>query len=137
MGTAKNKGKSAQEKKPEEETQDFGNEEKLAKKYPFHGYDVGDDLIHVSGKSCYMFPKDGGLIKVETTRFLQSCRSVRTSVYKDDHSLVMHLINPVNAMEIEHPVEEDTDALEKTEANQKGMFFTCFSCAVLSLWYLR
>ena len=37
----------------------------------FTGYDVGNNLIHVSGITSTLFPSDGGQIRVERTEFVQ------------------------------------------------------------------
>lgn len=40
----------------------------------FSGYDVGNNLIHVSGITSTLFPSDGGEIRTEKTEFVQGKR---------------------------------------------------------------
>ncbi|XP_027464965.2 sperm-associated antigen 17 isoform X7 [Zalophus californianus] len=37
--------------------------------YPFHGYNMGDIPIQISGTNSYLYPSDGGQIEVEKTTF--------------------------------------------------------------------
>ncbi len=98
MGIAKKSAKLGHDKKLEEEqNQEAEVKEESEKEYAFHGYDVGDDLIHLSGRKSYLFPQDGGLVKVEKTEFITGHNAVRISLIKDGNLLVMHHINPVDA----------------------------------------
>lgn len=55
--------------------------------YEFVGYDVGDDLIHVTGVQSSMFPSDGGQIRVEKTQYVRGQSYVSTSVHKNGNIL--------------------------------------------------
>ena len=81
--------KQEEESKPTKEQVEI-----IEPNYPFTGYDIGDDLIHVSGNRSYLFPSDGGLIKLEKATYVHGNVSIRVSVYRDDNYLVMHFINP-------------------------------------------
>ena len=39
--------------------------------FQFTGYDVGNNIIHVSGITSTLFPSDGGQIRVERTEYVQ------------------------------------------------------------------
>ncbi|KAH3826470.1 hypothetical protein DPMN_128376 [Dreissena polymorpha] len=41
------------------------------KYWPFSGYDMGNNLIHVFGITSSFFPADGGQIRTERTEFTQ------------------------------------------------------------------
>lgn len=111
---------------PEEET------------YDFLGYDVGDNLVHVSGIQSSMFPCDGGQIQVEKTTFVHRPSTVSVSVHKDGDVLKLHFMAPLGELieEKENVVslgtkdesfkspgreESNEDGLEKSEfeANEK------------------
>ncbi|XP_038079367.1 sperm-associated antigen 17-like isoform X2 [Patiria miniata] len=70
------------------------------REYPFVGYNVGNDLIHASGFVTTLFPCDGGQIRTEKTEFIDGPSFVKTSVLKDGHVFVIHLLNP-------RPISED------------------------------
>ena len=36
--------------------------------YPFIGYNLGDNIVNVSGDVAYLFPNDGSLVKVRHFR---------------------------------------------------------------------
>ncbi|KAI8520911.1 Sperm-associated antigen 17, partial [Branchiostoma belcheri] len=68
---------------------------------PFTGYDVGNELIHAAGESVTLFPCDGGIIRTEKTAFVQDGIAVRTSVLKDGHLFVIHILDPRQKEEAE------------------------------------
>lgn len=78
---------------------------------------MGNNLIHVSGITTTMFPVDGGQIRTQKTEFLQGQISVETSVLKDGHVFVVHLLDPREEEE-EEPDEELREA-EKEEEQEK------------------
>ncbi|XP_065057686.1 sperm-associated antigen 17-like isoform X2 [Rhopilema esculentum] len=95
-GTARKSLKSHQEKKPEQEEEHNADaEQEGEKEYAFHGYDVGDELVHVSGETSYLFPCDGDLIKVEKSGYINGNTSIRTAVYNSDNTIVLNIKNPV------------------------------------------
>ena len=64
--------------------------------YDFIGYDMGDNLIHVSGSLTTMFPADGGQIQVNKSQYVQGARSISTSVLKDGNMFVLHFLEPID-----------------------------------------
>lgn len=64
--------------------------------YDFIGYDMGDNLIHVSGSLTTMFPADGGQIQVKKSQYVQGARSMSTSVLKDGNMFVIHFLEPID-----------------------------------------
>jgi hypothetical protein len=114
----------------EAETQPEVDDEGAAQpeeEYDFLGYDVGDDLIHVTGTQSSMFPCDGGEIRVEKTQYVRGLKSVSTSVYKDGNVLKLHFLEPLEEILPEQPsdisvgskaeslVESGAESGEKTE----------------------
>eukprot|EP00794_Sanderia_malayensis_P015508 gene15508-17087_t len=109
LGTGK-KNKVGQDKKPEDEKIETDVQEEEEKEYLFHGYDIGDDLVHVSGEINYVFPQDGGLVKIEKTGFVNGYETVRTAVYKDDNLLIIHIVNPMESNDIVNEPDDTNDA---------------------------
>lgn len=114
-GSAKSKvsGKEAdQEPSGDKEPE---HEEKY---WPFTGYDVGNNLIQVSGITSTLFPSDGGQIRVERTEHVQGSTYIKTSVLKDEHTFTVHVVDPKDSSlddsdnEVE---EEDKEGAEKSE----------------------
>ncbi|XP_060057789.1 sperm-associated antigen 17 isoform X2 [Erinaceus europaeus] len=64
------------------------------KAYPFHGYNMGDIPIQISGSNYYLYPSDGGRIEVEKTSFEKGPTFIKVKVNKDKHSFIVHLKNP-------------------------------------------
>lgn len=62
--------------------------------FQFSGYDVGNNLIQVSGITSTLFPSDGGEIRTEKIEYVQGTVSVKTSVLKDDHIFTVHILDP-------------------------------------------
>ena len=71
-------------------------EEPVEEFYDFIGYDMGDNLIHVSGSLTTMFPADGGQIQVNKAQYVQGARSITTSVFKDGNMFVLHFLEPID-----------------------------------------
>lgn len=71
-------------------------EEPVEELYDFIGYDMGDNLIHVSGSLTTMFPADGGQIQVNKSQYVQGARSIATSVFKDGNMFVLHFLEPID-----------------------------------------
>ncbi|XP_039272076.2 sperm-associated antigen 17-like [Styela clava] len=61
---------------------------------PFTGYDVGNNLINMFGKTSYLYPCDGGIIKSEKIVCEQGSTTVSTTVRKDGHMFLVHMIDP-------------------------------------------
>ncbi|XP_074839689.1 sperm-associated antigen 17 [Carettochelys insculpta] len=81
------------------------------KTYEFLGYNLGEDLIQVSGTSQYLFPTDGGQIQVEKITFEKGATLVKAKVVKDHHSFFIHITDPKKSL-IEHEGEEMSNSLE-------------------------
>ncbi|XP_019404212.1 PREDICTED: sperm-associated antigen 17 isoform X6 [Crocodylus porosus] len=64
------------------------------KVYQFHGYNMGEDLIQVSGNTRYLYPADGGQIEVEKIEFIKGPTLVKMKVAKDSHSFFIHITDP-------------------------------------------
>ena len=93
--------RSSQEKNSDTEAQKTETTEESTREYVFHGYDVGDELVHISGETSYLFPRDGSLIKVESYEYINGNKASRTTVYKGDNTLILNVKNPT--MEIDEP----------------------------------
>ncbi|XP_043394709.1 sperm-associated antigen 17 isoform X5 [Chelonia mydas] len=81
------------------------------KVYEFLGYNVGEDLIQVSGTSQYLFPTDGGQIQAEKIKFEKGTTLVKMKVVKDHHSFFIHITDPKKSL-IESEGQEMINSLE-------------------------
>ncbi|XP_052284814.1 sperm-associated antigen 17-like isoform X3 [Dreissena polymorpha] len=135
-GSAKSKGSAKdQEPEPVVDMETMGDE----KYWPFSGYDMGNNLIHVFGITSSFFPADGGQIRTERTEFTQGSVSVRTTVLKDNHTFTVHVIDPKDPQaveaaeggdttrsgaekaEFEKPEKENKDAVESDKHSKHSM----------------
>ncbi|KAM5180835.1 sperm-associated antigen 17 [Mantella aurantiaca] len=66
----------------------------LQEEFKFVGYDMGDNLIQVSGGCRCLYPTDGGQIQVEHTHFEKGSTYVKVKLLKDGHKFLVHIINP-------------------------------------------
>ncbi|PIN88333.1 hypothetical protein AB205_0006520, partial [Aquarana catesbeiana] len=82
------------------------------KEFKFTGYDMGDNLIQVSGGCRCLYPTDGGQIQVEHTHFEKGSTFVKVKLLKDGHKFLVHIINPKKMS----PDKQDDD----TQADQSG-----------------
>ncbi|XP_071495561.1 sperm-associated antigen 17-like [Diadema antillarum] len=71
------------------------------KVYPFVGYDMGNNIIQAQGNTTTLFPNDGGQIRTEHTQFINGAKFVKTSVLKDGHVFVIHIMDPRDKEEVE------------------------------------
>ena len=98
-------------------------EEPIEKPHDFIGYDVGDNLIHVSGSLTTMFPADGGQIQVNKSQYVQGAKRVSTSVFKDGSMFVLHFLEPIDEIltkeELEGSVQKDDDGVLIDENEQE------------------
>uniref|UniRef100_M3XR38 Sperm associated antigen 17 n=1 Tax=Mustela putorius furo TaxID=9669 RepID=M3XR38_MUSPF len=62
--------------------------------YPFHGYNMGDIPVQISGTNSYLYPSDGGQIEVEKTTFEKGPTFIKVTVKKDKHTFIIHLKDP-------------------------------------------
>ncbi|XP_044129987.1 sperm-associated antigen 17 [Bufo gargarizans] len=69
-------------------------EEPSKKAFKFIGYDMGDNLIQVSGGCRYLFPTDGGQIQVEHMHFEKGSTYIKVKILKDGHRFLVHIVNP-------------------------------------------
>ncbi|XP_055971601.1 sperm-associated antigen 17 [Sorex fumeus] len=76
--------------------------------FPFHGYNMGDTPIQISGTKYYLYPSDGGQIEVEKTTFVKGSTFVKVKVNKDKHSFVVHLRDPKKIVK-EETQDDDND----------------------------
>ncbi|XP_032629511.1 sperm-associated antigen 17 isoform X1 [Chelonoidis abingdonii] len=81
------------------------------KVYEFLGYNMGEDLIQVSGTSQYLFPTDGGQIQAEKIKFEKGTTLVKMKVVKDHHNFFIHIIDPKKNL-IESEGQEMSNSLE-------------------------
>ncbi|XP_022082066.1 sperm-associated antigen 17-like isoform X2 [Acanthaster planci] len=108
-------GAGAEEEKGEEGPTEEPKEPE--REYPFVGYDVGNDLIHASGFVTTLLPCDGGQIRTEKTEFVDGPTFVKTSVLKDGHMFVIHMLNPraVSEDELAPKTSPEEAMVEKAE----------------------
>ncbi|XP_047581454.1 sperm-associated antigen 17 [Lutra lutra] len=88
--------------------------------YPFHGYNMGDIPIQISGTNSYLYPSDGGQIEVEKTTFEKGPTFIKVTVKKDKHTFIIHLKDPKEIVK-RGKKEEDCsseDVKEKREEEQ-------------------
>ncbi|KAM6417208.1 LOW QUALITY PROTEIN: sperm-associated antigen 17 [Pluvialis apricaria] len=89
------------------------------KVYKFLGYNIGEDLIQVSGTNQYLFPSDGGQIQVEKIEFVKGLTLVKVKVIKDNHNFFIHITDPKkNLKEIE--MQEINEEQKITSGNLKN-----------------
>ncbi|MXQ79527.1 hypothetical protein E5288_WYG006951 [Bos mutus] len=62
--------------------------------YPFHGYNMGEIPVQISGTNYYLYPSDGGQIEVEKTTFEKGPTFIKVKVKKDKHNFLIHLRDP-------------------------------------------
>ncbi|XP_028940322.1 sperm-associated antigen 17-like, partial [Antrostomus carolinensis] len=100
--SSKEKYKDESAKVPELEEDPNIPEPHSEKEYKFLGYNMGEDLIQVSGTNQYLFPSDGGQIQVEKIEFVKGLTLVKLKVIKDNHNFFIHITDPKeNLKEIE------------------------------------
>ncbi|XP_027464957.2 sperm-associated antigen 17 isoform X6 [Zalophus californianus] len=88
--------------------------------YPFHGYNMGDIPIQISGTNSYLYPSDGGQIEVEKTTFGKGPTFIKVTVKKDKHTFIIHLKDPKKIVKKEKKEEDcsSEDEKEKREEEQ-------------------
>ncbi|KAE8621074.1 hypothetical protein XENTR_v10004672 [Xenopus tropicalis] len=82
------------------------------KNFRFLGYNMGDNLIQVSGGSRHLFPTDGGQIQAEHVHFEKGSSFVKVKLLKDGHTFLVHITNPTR------PTQEEQE--ETVCADQEG-----------------
>lgn len=65
------------------------------KEYDFTGYNLGDNLLSVSGDLSYLFPQNKSLIKIERFQYVQANTSVMVSVMKRGDLFTVNFVNPL------------------------------------------
>ncbi|XP_018425052.1 PREDICTED: sperm-associated antigen 17 [Nanorana parkeri] len=81
--------------------------------FKFVGYDVGDNLIQVSGGCRCLYPTDGGQIQVEHTHFEKGSSFVKVKLLKDGHKFLVHIMNPKRTTP-----EKPDDALQTDQSGK-------------------
>lgn len=97
--------------------------------YDFIGYDVGDNMVHVSGSLTTLFPADGGQIRVEKDTYIHGANCVRASVLKDGNTFVLHFLEPIDEILKQEEVHVQGD--KKGEKNIP--LFSPLFCSSLTL----
>ncbi|XP_075449047.1 sperm-associated antigen 17 isoform X2 [Ascaphus truei] len=95
--------------------------------FKFIGYNMGDNLIQVSGGSRYLFPTDGGQIQVEHTHYERGSSFVKMKLLKDGHSFLIHITNPKkNAVpepeEVDRTDQQGKPIIKKKSLREFGSF---------------
>ncbi|XP_052493109.1 sperm-associated antigen 17 [Budorcas taxicolor] len=83
--------------------------------YPFHGYNMGEIPVQISGTNYYLYPSDGGQIEVEKTTFEKGPTFIKMKVKKDKHNFLIHLRDPRKIVEKEKKEEDYPSEDEKEE----------------------
>lgn len=91
-GSAKSK---QSKEEPTAETQGPDAPVKQEEFWPFHGYDLANNLLHVQGQVTTALPADGGIIRTEKTSYTQGSSSVKCTVLKDGHTFQVHVLDPL------------------------------------------
>nr|XP_055168146.1 sperm-associated antigen 17 [Nyctereutes procyonoides] len=87
--------------------------------YPFHGYNMGDIPIQISGTNSYLYPSDGGQIEVEKTTFEKGPTFIKVTVKKDKHTFIIHLKDPKKIVKKEKKEEDYSSEDEKEEREEE------------------
>ncbi|KAM9003095.1 sperm-associated antigen 17 [Sarcophilus harrisii] len=66
----------------------------IEKVFPFQGYNMGENPIHISGTSYFLYPSDGGQIEVEKIVFGKGPTFIKVRVKKDKHNFFIHIKDP-------------------------------------------
>ncbi|XP_040086869.1 sperm-associated antigen 17 isoform X2 [Oryx dammah] len=90
--------------------------------YPFHGYNMGEIPVQISGTNYYLYPSDGGQIEVEKTTFKKGPTFIKMRVKKDKHNFLIHLRDPRKIAEKERKEEDDPSEDEKEEGEGEQNF---------------
>ncbi|KAF4021435.1 hypothetical protein G4228_013301 [Cervus hanglu yarkandensis] len=112
--------------------------------YPFHGYNMGEIPVQISGTNYYLYPSDGGQIEVEKTTFEQGPTFIKVKVNKDKHNFLIHLRDPRKIVKQEkkegdYPSEDEKEeregeqnfeAEESSEENKAVSKFGSFSATL-------
>ncbi|EDV25105.1 uncharacterized protein TRIADDRAFT_56694 [Trichoplax adhaerens] len=80
----------------------------------FLGYDLGNQMVRVSGCQATQLPCDDGLIRSERTSYVHGTLYVKTSVYKDGHHFVVHVVDPHNEEDEESNNDGNTSEHNKS-----------------------
>ncbi|XP_039599657.1 sperm-associated antigen 17 [Polypterus senegalus] len=89
--------------------------------YKFTGYNMGNELIQVSGQIRNLFPTDGGRIKIERINFIQGLSLIDFTVMIDGHSFYIHIIDPQKDAESKSAPEDEVKK-EKRCVSKFGSF---------------
>lgn len=124
---SRSRSRSGSREREKEEPQETSKPEEPS--LPFLGYDVGNKLINLYGKTNYLYPCDGGIIKAEKVVQEQGTTYVSTTMKKDGHTFVIHMIDPKNPEEDkeldemigrnETPAKEEVTEKAELESTEK------------------
>ncbi|XP_070252631.1 sperm-associated antigen 17 isoform X6 [Myotis yumanensis] len=89
--------------------------------YPFHGYNMGDIPIQISGTNYYLYPSDGGQIEVEKTTFEKGSTFIKVKVKKDKHNFIIHLKDPKKIVKKEKEVDYSSEDEEEAREGEKNI----------------
>ena len=68
----------------------------ITKPYTFIGYNLGDDIVHVTTDQSYLFPKNGALVRVETLCYTQQSTTTQITVMYKGDTFSVNFSNPVH-----------------------------------------
>ncbi|XP_030828795.1 sperm-associated antigen 17-like isoform X3 [Strongylocentrotus purpuratus] len=110
-GSASKDGRGSGSRKGDRDKKESGSEpqedatpeppKEPEREYKFVGYDMGNNIIQANGNTTTLFPNDGGQIRSEHTQFINGPKFVKTSVLKDGHVFVVHILDPRDKEEVE------------------------------------
>ena len=89
--SSKSKSKASSTSIEQNDSAEIKHEER---NYQFLGYNLGDNLLHISGEQSFIFPSDGALIRVDKTSFIQQSTQVTTTVFRKGDMFSIHFKNP-------------------------------------------
>ena len=90
------------------------------KVYAFTGFNLGDDVFHVSGDQSYLFPCNGSIIKIEKFSYVQENTTVQISVIHNGDVFIMSFINPCDTNK--DMEEEKNDTVHKIPSIETSEF---------------
>ena len=78
--------------------------------HAFTGYNLGDDIVHVSGDVSYLFPRDGSIVKIERTHYIEKNEYVYITVRTQNGDVfALQIVNPDRTNLTLHKPTESTD----------------------------
>lgn len=106
------------------------------KEYAFTGYNLGDNLLHVSIDHTYLFPRNGALVKIENLTYVDQDNCVQISLMYKGDTFAVNFLNPMEIVKEENKENQSSVEKEMTregkspEAGRVACFlFVCLSRA--------